>query len=519
MMGAATGLARMRDDINSAIQRCDREIESCVAYDGPDKHGALWGEMDWRVEREILKERAMEKRFDYERFIASKSVISQPVGFAPGPVNPMLFDFQADVDRWAIRRGRAALLEDCGLGKGPQQLEWAKQVSEHSGQPVIGFAPLAVARQFQREATKFGYEITVVATQDDIRPGINVTNYDKLHHFKNSRQFSGIFIDESSILKSFDGKFRQQITEFASVIPYRLAASATAAPNDFMELGTHAEFLGVMTAQEMLATFFVHDGGDTRKWRIKGHAQQKFWEWVASWAVCIRRPSDLGYDDGRFILPPLHMHQHTVRVEDTTGYLFPVEGRTLQERHAARRDSISERVSVAADLVNSSTDQWLVWCNLNNESTALTKAIHDAVEVTGLDSDAHKERSAIDFAEGRIRVMVSKPKIFGYGLNFQNCSNVAFVGLSDSYEQIYQAIRRCWRFGQDREVNFHMICAETEGAVVRNIQRKEQQADEMFNGMVEHMRDISTREIRGAVRERDIYSAAQEMILPDWMTI
>jgi hypothetical protein len=440
----------------------------------------------------------------YESFLRSKIARANPCGFSPPRLNRNLFPFQRDVVRWAIQRGGAALFEDCGLGKTLQELDWAHSVSAHTKQPVLILTPLAVAQQTAEEGAKFGIPVTVARDASEIQPGVNVTNYEKLHHFK--PDFGGIVLDESSILKAFDGKTRKALTDFARDIPYRLCATATPAPNDYMELGNHAEFLGVMTATEMLSMFFVHDGGDTSKWRLKRHATDAFWRWVCSWAVAIRKPSDLGYEDGRFILPRLHMHQITVHTENApVGFLFAVEGETLQERNAARRSSIADRVRACADLVNRSDEQWVVWCNLNDESAALTSAIPDAVEVKGADSDTHKESTAREFVHGRVRVIVSKPSIFGWGMNWQNCRNIAFVGLSDSYEQLYQAIRRCWRFGQEREVNCYVITADTEGPVVRNIQRKEKQAIEMMDGMVEHMKDEMNKEVRQCQRDKSPY--------------
>ncbi len=489
--------------------RCERELSDIRAL--PAETTPAWlaamGEADWRIEREM----------EYSEFLQRKRIVSQPAGIQPGEPNPMLFPFQRDIVRWALRRGRAAIFADCGLGKGPMQMEWLHQVCGHTGKPGLILAPLAVSQQMIREARKFGYAARVVADASEIAEGINITNYEKLARFPDPSAFGGISLDESGILKGFDGKFRKTVTDYVRAIPFRLANSATPAPNDHMELGNHAEFLDVMNLPEMLATFFVHDGGDTSKWRLKGHAESAFWRWMASWAVSIRKPSDLGYEDDGFVLPALRMHQHTVRSEATGGYLFPVEAATLQDRNTARRDSIAERVAECAALVNNSREPWAVWCNLNEESALLTAAIPDAVEVRGSDSDKHKEQTAIDFAEGRVRVVISKPRIFGWGMNWQHCSHMAFVGLSDSYEALYQSIRRSWRFGQTREVHCHVITAETEGAVVRNIERKERQAMEMVAGMVEHMKDICRENITGTARQMDGYEAALAMRLPAWI--
>jgi hypothetical protein len=431
----------------------------------------------------------------YEKFLKTKHIFAVNHGIDPYPTNKAMFDFQSDVVRWALKRGRAAAFLDCGMGKTLIELEWARQIAQWTILPVLIFAPLAVAEQTVREGVKFGIPVTLCETQDDIQPGVNITNYEKLKHFM-ALGLGGIVLDESSILKSLDGKTRAAITEFAKSIPYRLCASATPAPNDHTELGNHAEFLGVMTMTEMLATFFVHDGGDTSKWRLKGHAQDAFWAWVASWAVVLRKPSDLGYSDDKFILPPIHFHEHVVKVENkSTETLFPMEAKTLQERLGARRDSIAERVAACADVINATDYQWLVWCALNNESKALAGEIDGAVEITGSDSNNHKRDTIIDFISGKVSRVVSKGSICGFGLNLQNCSHVALVGLSDSWEMFYQMIRRCWRFGQTQPVHVHIFIAETEGAVLNNIKRKEADAAIMADGMLEHMRDLSRREI------------------------
>jgi len=382
----------------------------------------------------------------------------------------------------------------------PQQLEWSRHVSERLEAPVLIFAPLAVSHQTQREGVKFGIPVRIVAHQEEIGAGINVTNYAKLDRF-NPSGLAGIVLDESSILKGFDGKTRKAITEFARSIPFRLACTATPAPNDYMELGNHAEFLGVMTLPEMLSRFFVHDGGDTSKWRLKGHAQSAFWKWICSWAVAVRKPTDLGFEDNGFLLPRLHMHQIMVRSTATPeGYLFPLEGQTMQERNQVRRDSIGERVSACAELVNSSDEKWIVWCNLNSESAALSKSIPTSLEVRGSDPDEFKEEAVLRFTSDEPVDLVSKPVMFGYGLNLQVAAHLAFVGLSDSYEQFYQALRRSWRFGQTREVHCHVITADTEGPVVRNIQRKEKQATAMMEGMIEHMRAQMNENVHGGGR-------------------
>jgi DNA modification methylase len=409
-------------------------------------------------------------------------------------INSQLFPFQRDVVRWALGKGKAALFADCGLGKTPMQLEWARHVHRQTGGNVLIIAPLAVAQQTATEGAKFGVEVTICREASEIQPGINVTNYEMLHKFS-PEAFVGLVLDESSILKAYGGTYRKQLTEFAERIPYRLACTATPAPNDLIEVINHAEFLGVMRGKEMIALFFTQDGNTTHAWRLKGHAKRDFWSWMATWCVAIRKPSDLGYDDGRFTLPELRIHQETVEVTpDNLTTLFPMEATTLQERLKARRESIGDRVARCADLVSGSEEPWIIWCNLNRESEMLTRAIPGAVEVTGSDSPEAKEKAMLDFTAGRIRVLVTKPSIAGFGMNWQHCAKVAFVGLSDSWEQYYQAVRRCWRFGQTRAVDVYLITAETEGAVVANINRKEREAASMFEEIVDHMAGLQLGE-------------------------
>lgn len=452
---------------------------------------------------------------DYAEFLKKKSRIDPDTGLQHiPPLNPMLRQDQADIVRWALRRGRAGIYADCGLGKGPMQMEWAnKQPHE-----CIIAAPLAVAHQFVREAQKFGIDLAYAKDQSGISKRITVTNFERLENF-HVDQFGAVAIDEASILKQASGVYCSWMIEAFKQTPFRLCSSATPAPNSIMELGTQAEFLGVMTRSEMLAMYFTHDGGDTSKWRLKGHAQSDFWSWLASWAVMVRRPSDLGYDDSGFNLPPLHLHEQCVQVNSpTSGFLFAVEAQTLQERQQARRDSIADRVKACADIVNASDRPFLVWCNLNDESSQLALAIPGAAEVTGSDSDEHKERVIAGFLDGTIRVVISKPRIIGLGLNFQHCADMAYVGLSDSYEQLYQSIRRCWRFGQTRPVNVHMITAETEGAVVANIKRKEAEAEATYNAMVAHMKDLNAAAVHGQpLRNKTIYRPTAAINIPNWM--
>lgn len=440
---------------------------------------------------------------EYIDFLEGKRVSDLPTGLGEVPeLNPMLFDFQKDIVGWALKRGRACIFADCGMGKTPMQLEWAR----HIPGKVLIVAPLAVSDQTVREGKKFGINNISYSPDGSPGDGITITNYERLEKF-NPEDYTGIVLDESSILKSYTGKYRTMILEKFGNIPFRLACTATPAPNDFMELGNHSEFVGSMTRTEMLSMFFVHDGGETQKWRLKGHAENKFFEWVASWAVMITKPSDLGYDDGNFILPELRMEQVTVHSEEATdGFLFAMEAHGLQERQSARKNTIEQRVDAIADIVNKSDEKWCLWCNLNDESTALKKAIPGSVEVKGSDKDDFKKKALLDFANGEIRVLITKPKIAAMGMNFQVCHNTAFVGLSDSYEQFYQAVRRFWRFGQDRPVNCYIVTADIEGAVVKNIERKERQAAEMAKGMVKYMHKINEDNIKGTSRTESEYA-------------
>lgn len=632
----------------------------------------------------------------YLDFLASKAISDPCTGMADIPDLPdSLFPHQRDIVAWALRRGRAALFAGTGLGKSLMELAWAQAVSRHTGKPVLHLAPLAVSAQIVREAQKFG----IPAHMGD-GEGICVTNYQKLDHFDLSR-FGAIILDESSILKSTDGHYRNRLIAASQSIPFRLAATATPAPNDFMELGNHAEFLGIMSYTDMLATFFVHDGGSTQNWRLKGHAENEFWRWMASWAVMLRKPSDLGYSNAGYDLPPLHYHQHIVGVEYApsieTGMLFPMQAATLQERIAARRDTVEERVKMAAQIVigsfgdklaewhgNQNTqsaaesaesqtpnigqsetsnplatsggerntcenigqttsisgrerqssgtkstpagasdmqpmpnigsaqkplqdsgrqkngasscseqntishplnmmncsesrmefapsategtgesdststiatikatsegfsarhatqvsgtsrttqtasqglsniseklEPWVVWCHLNSEQDALKKAFGPlAISIHGQQSEDEKEQLHQDWLNGKAPILICKPKMFGYGLNWQHCRNTVFVGLNDSFEQFYQAIRRFWRFGQSKPVNCHIIAAETEGATVANIRRKEMDADRMAAAMVMHMADLSSRAIKGSVRETPNYDPRMPVILPSFL--
>ena len=424
---------------------------------------------------------------DYDKFIETKTKRAQSHGFEPLPIIAPLFEWQAHVLRWAVRQGRAALFEDCGLGKTAQQLEWASQVCRKTGGSVLILTPLSVAHQTAQEAVKFGLEAKVVESGDDIKgAGIWITNYEKLEKFDCSI-FAGVVLDESSILKNFTGKMRRLLTSTFAETPYRLCCTATPSPNDYTEFGQHADFLGVCTPAQMLATFFLNDTFNTGDWRLKGHAETEFWRWVASWAACVSKPSDIGYSDAGYDLPPLNLQTITVMVDQSQGAvegeLFRAPTLSATTMHKEMRLTSPARVQKVAEMVNASNESWIVWCNTNDESEQLAKAIPDAVEIRGSDSSKKKEQAADDFVGGKLRVLISKSGIFGYGMNWQHCCNVAFVGLSYSFEDFYQALRRSYRFGQKREVNAYIVQASTEDAIIKTVRRKIEQHQNMQERM------------------------------------
>jgi hypothetical protein len=463
----------------------------------------------------------------YLTFLDQKVRMAPAVGFDPvdSLMPAAIKPFQRDIVTWACRRGRAAVFAGTGLGKTIQELTWAQQVAEHTGGRILLFTPLAVAEQTVAEAAKFGIEGVAYAKDEaSISTPIVVTNYDRRQHF-DPTDFAGVVLDESGIIKDHDSRTRNDLTDACRDVPYLLCGSATPAPNDWTELGQHAEFLNVMSAKEMLAMFFVHDGAvranAEEEWRLKRHAAADFWRWVASWSVMIRHPRDLGYDEPGYDLPPLDMRQVTVKASmaPAGGMLFPMQANTMQERLAARRDSIAERVAEAARLVAEAPDEpWLIWCNLNAEADALVKAIPGAVNVQGSDAPELKSKRLLGFARGEPRIMVSKPSIAGRGMNWQHCSRMIFVGLNDSFEQLFQAVRRCWRFGQSKPVTAYLIASDMEGAVVANLRAKESKYEAMAEAMVEHMRDLSTAAVRGGRISASTYSPTQTMEVPAWLT-
>ena len=438
----------------------------------------------------------------YHEFIESKRVEFEGVGFEPQNLPTKLFDFQAAIVSWACKKGRAAIFADTGLGKTAMQVSWAAQVQRHTGGMVLIVAPLCVAQQTCKEAKKFG--VKVEYTREQTSAPIQITNYEMLEHF-NPADFSGVVLDESSILKNETGATRNAIIEACSKVEYRLSCTATPSPNDFMELGSQAEFLGIMRHIEMLATYFTHDGGETSKWILKGHAKTKFWEWLSTWAVFIKSPADLGFDGSRYKLPALNIHNHVVQAEEVLeGFLIPVQAESLQERNKARKQTIDKRVAEVVRIIGNSEEPWLVWCHLNEESDKLSEAL-GCPDVKGSDGIEAKEKKIMAFTTGDAPRLVTKPSIAGFGMNWQHCRNMVFVGLSDSYEEIYQAIRRCYRFGQTKPVNVHIVSADIEGAVASNIRRKEAQMEEMTAAMISHMNEFQRRQFTQSKRERMSY--------------
>ena len=442
---------------------------------------------------------------NYEEFIRTKKRAEVATGHNPGDLNEYMFDFQHAIVAWAVRRGRAAIFADTGLGKTLMQLAWADEVASHTKGIVLVLAPLAVSEQTIEQGRTFGIEVHRVQNGcAPSHPGVWITNYERMDAAFEC-ELSGIVLDESSILKAHDGKTRGKIIALSQGVPYRLSCTATPSPNDFEELGNQCEFLGVMSRTEMLATYFVNDTGDTGTWRLKGWGASKFWEWMASWSVVLRNPADLGFDGSKYNLPEPVYHEHVVETEQT-GDLFAKPAQTMTERRKAQRDSIEARCHALAAVVNAEPNEpWLIWTHLNDEADLIESILTDCINVQGSDSPEVKTKHMMAFTHGDLRILASKPKICGYGMNWQHCARMAFVGLDDSFEKFYQAVRRCHRFGQTRPVHVHIFTAENEGQILNNIKRKERQHHEMSAQMVEHMRDIMNQELKGTHNVKEEY--------------
>ena len=464
---------------------------------------------------------------DYREFLHRKSQLDGDFGFAPTWMPEQLFDFQRALVEWACRKGRAALFCDCGLGKSAMQLTWAENVARKTGGRVLILTPLAVAFQTVKEGEKFGVEVT--HRRDGLKPGdrIVVTNYERLHHYSPD-DFAGVVCDESSILKNFDGATRSAVTDFMRKREYRLLCTATAAPNDYVELGTSSEAVGSLGAQDMMQKFFKSVNGsyamggsggagprrfshapDTGKFYLRPHAERDFWRWVCSWARACRQPSDLGFDNARFVLPPMTIRDHVVTAaKPRDGYMFDVPAVGLAEQRSDLRNTIAERCNMAAELVNAHDRPAVAWCNLNEEGNRMARQMRGAVEVSGNDAEEAKEEAFAAFVAGQIRVLVTKPTIGGFGLNLQHCAHQTFFP-SHSYEQFYQATRRCWRFGQKSPVVVDMITTDGQQNVLQNLERKAAQASQMFDQLVALMwRELSlTKEPEATTKEE----------MPSWL--
>lgn len=453
---------------------------------------------------------------EYRRFIAGKGTVAQTVGFAAKDLPGRLFPHQKAAVEFALDKGRAALFLDTGLGKSGCEAVFADQCLKETGKPSLILTPLAVARQMQRECEAFGVEARVIRDESEQWAGVNIANYERLGKLDLSR-FGAVVLDESSILKAFSGSTKRALVDAFRDTPYRLAATATPAPNDHMELGTHAEFLGIMGSMEMLCRWFINDASTaSQDWRLKGHAVADFWSWVASWARAASLPSDLGGEDKGFILPPLHVRLHTVGVDLTQdaaqGMLFRIPDNSATDIHAEKKRTLKERVGQSAEIANGHDGAVIVWCERDDESEALAKAIPDAIEVKGsMDMDA-KEAALESFSTGQRRVIVTKARIAGFGLNWQHANCQVFASLSHSYERYYQAIRRSWRFGQTGEVTANIVIAETEHGIWRNVMRKSADHDRMKKAMADAMRGAQI------TRGKLAYARAPEITLPSFLT-
>lgn len=453
---------------------------------------------------------------EYEEFIKTKQYTHKAVGFIPTDLNPNLWLHQTPIVEWACKRGRAAIFADTGLGKTLMQLEWARQVSKHTNKPVLLLAPLAVGKQTEGESKKFNIDCSVGyvrETSNDL--DIQITNYEMLDRF-NPADYAGIVLDESSILKGQSGAYRKMITEFAKEIPYKLSCTATPSPNDFMELGTQCEFLGVMNQVEMLAMFFTHDGSETQKWRLKGHASSKFWEWLATWSVVISSPADLGFDASRYDLPKLTIETEILQTKATHG-LFADVARGLTDVRIAKKQSVIERCNAVAKWVNSLDEPCLIWAESNEESALLTSLIDGAVEVAGSHKQEMKEDRLLGFASGKYDRLVSKAKIAGFGLNFQIACKMAFVGPTYSFEQFYQSVRREWRFGQTKPVTVKVFMTEDLEGVHEIMIDKLENDKLMRTEMIKVMSESMQNEIIGSKPNKTEYMPIKKASLPGFL--
>jgi len=456
----------------------------------------------------------------YQDFIAGKIRRAPSTGMEPRPFTAPLFPFQGQIVAWALRQGRAAIFADTGLGKTAMQLEWAHQVAQETGRPVLGIAPLGVVAQTAAQAARFGIpDVRVIRDGSEVGDGINLINFDRAVKMGDLSRFGGVFLDESSILKNELGRTRNALVEAVADVPFRLACTATPAPNDHTEIGNHAEFLGVMEHRVMLSTFFINDLSNTiAPWRLKNHAVGEFWAWVSSWARCVTKPSDVGdYDDGPYVLPDLHLHRLDVAVDiveaRADGALFRDATLSATSLHAERRRTANARAQVIAEQMAREPDEaWIVWCDTDYEAEALRAVLPDhVVEVHGSDSPEVKAARLLGFADGEFKILLTKPKIAGFGMNWQHCARMAMVGVSYEWESFYQRIRRIWRFGQTRECHVYCAVAQTEGKVWSALEVKQDGNDTLRSAML----DASRRACRSMAAQAP-YQPLHRAPVPAW---
>ena len=455
---------------------------------------------------------------NYHDFIAGKLTAHQPTGIDcdPSDITPLAKPFQRDVIRWAAKTGRAGMFMDCGLGKTLCELEWARLIwTKNRDSKFLLLCPIAVAWQVLNEVRKFNMDLParIVRNQDECGTGVNITNYEKLHHF-DTRQFLGCILNEGSILKGL-GPVAKTLRESFAHTPYRLVETATPAPNDYMELGNHSEFLSVMNSVDMLSMFFVHDGGNTSQWRLRGHARGDFWKWMSSWSVAISRPSDIGHDDEGYDLPPMQMHEHVIDSRPMSGRLFSGGNISGTAIHGEKRASLDGKCELVSGLVRSD-GLWTIWVDTNYEADALLKCIPDAIDVRGSDSEDAKAEKLQSFTKGEVRILITKPEIGGFGLNWEHChQTVYFAGFS--FERWYQALRRHWRFGQTKSVQVHMVMSENEQSVMDALRRKSAQAVEMTREMSTNMKSGMMENLHGKRHGKSKYTPSRKLELPRWI--
>lgn len=459
----------------------------------------------------------------YAAFLERKLRIQQPAGFDVKPEHlcPSLFDWQRDIARWCCRVGRVGAFLDTGLGKSLIALAWGEQIVRQFGDMLI-LTPLAVAQQFRREAEKFGIgvDVTVCREARDVRPGINVTNYERLEKFDLSR-FVAVDADEGSILKAYTGKTKQALCRSFAGYRFKMSATATPSPNDHLEIGNQADFLSVMPSNEMISRWFINDTMQAGNYRLKHHAESDFWRWVSSWAACVTHPRDLGYDDTRYDLPPLRRHIHVVSdagCPPPSGFLFHTGNVSATNMHGVKRATNAARADRVAEIVSAdaSGEPWLIWCDTNYEADELRRRLPEAVEVRGNDSLDVKEERLIGFSSGAIKQLITKPEIAGHGLNWQHCNRMIFAGLSFSMERLYQAVRRCWRFGQEREVNVHLVTTEAEGQILKTLETKQRAFAEMQDALRDAIREHQLESIYGRAELRRTIGH-HETRIPQWL--